>query len=133
MFSRFFVIKLLSLLVFYLVCLHVLFLLFVFFTYRKECFCHHRGYVNIEVKSSGLSFIIPLWLWCLTPLSTIVQLYIMAVSFIGGGNWSTQKKPPPCRKSLTHFKYHIMLYLIHFAMSGIQAPNFSGDRHELHK
>jgi hypothetical protein len=29
--------------------------------------------------------------------------YIMAVSFIGGGNWSTQRKPPTCRKSLTDF------------------------------
>ena len=28
---------------------------------------------------------------------------IMAVSFIGGGNWSTQKKPPTGRKSLTNF------------------------------
>jgi hypothetical protein len=26
----------------------------------------------------------------------------MAVSFIGGGNWSTQKKPPTCHKSLTN-------------------------------
>ena len=26
----------------------------------------------------------------------------MAVSFIGGGNQSTRKKPPTCRKSLTN-------------------------------
>jgi hypothetical protein len=24
--------------------------------------------------------------------------YTMAVSFIGGGNWSTWRKPQPCRK-----------------------------------
>jgi hypothetical protein len=29
--------------------------------------------------------------------------YIMAVSFIGGGNWSTRKKQLTCRKSLTNF------------------------------
>jgi hypothetical protein len=29
--------------------------------------------------------------------------YIVAVSFIGGGNWSTQRKPLTCRKSLTNF------------------------------
>jgi len=27
----------------------------------------------------------------------------MAVSFIGGGNWSTQRKQPICRKLLTNF------------------------------
>jgi hypothetical protein len=27
--------------------------------------------------------------------------YIVTVSFIGGGNWSTQRKPPTCRKSKT--------------------------------
>jgi len=26
--------------------------------------------------------------------------YIVAVSFIGGGNWRTWRKPPTCRKSL---------------------------------
>jgi hypothetical protein len=30
-------------------------------------------------------------LWCLTLLSTIFQLYRIAVSFIGGGNRSTRK------------------------------------------
>ena len=28
--------------------------------------------------------------------------YIMKVSFIGGGNWSTRRKPQTCRKSLTN-------------------------------
>ena len=31
--------------------------------------------------------------------------YIVAVSFIGGGNWSTRRKPP-----ITDKLYHIMLY-----------------------
>ena len=29
--------------------------------------------------------------------------YIVAVSFIGGGKWSTWRKPLTCRKSLTNF------------------------------
>ena len=29
--------------------------------------------------------------------------FIVAVSFIGGGNRSTRRKPPTCRKSLTNF------------------------------
>jgi hypothetical protein len=29
--------------------------------------------------------------------------YILAVSFIGGGNWRTWKKTPICRKSLADF------------------------------
>jgi hypothetical protein len=40
-------------------------------------------------------------IWCLTPLSTIFQ--VLGVSFIGGGNRSTRRKSPTCRKSLTNF------------------------------
>ena len=33
----------------------------------------------------------------------IISVIIVAVSFIGGGNWSTQIKPPTSCKSLTNF------------------------------
>jgi hypothetical protein len=54
---------------------------------------------NVSVDQKGLFFIV----------EKFKKLrYIVAVSIIGGGNKSTQRKPPTCRKSLT---------------------NFSGDRH----
>jgi hypothetical protein len=39
-----------------------------------------------------------LGLWCLIPLYTIFQLYIVAVSFIGAGNWSILRNPQTCCK-----------------------------------
>jgi len=56
-----------------------------------------------------------LWLWCLTPLSTIFRLY---------------------RGSQIHWlrnPYHTMLYQLHLAISGIRTHNFSGDKHWLHR
>jgi hypothetical protein len=29
-------------------------------------------------------------------------------SYIGGGNWSTRRKPPTCRKSLTNLSYNVV-------------------------
>jgi hypothetical protein len=63
-----------------------------YFTHFVHTFMNYFWY--LECRFIGL--------WCLMPLSTILS-YIMAVSFIGWGNRSTQRKPPTCRKSLTNF------------------------------
>jgi len=62
--------------------------------------------IKMVIKSNLMR--IGLWLWCVTPLSTIFQLYIVAVSFIGGGNRSIRRKPQTSRK-LTDKLYPLLI------------------------
>ena len=84
----------------------------------------YMALINGWMDDPENNFIIPLsilikykgWfmgLWCLTPLSTIFQLYH------GWWNQSTRRKPPICSKSLTNF-YHIMLYRVHLSRVGFK-------------
>ena len=59
--------------------------------------CPNPGFRILMIESKVTILI---GLWCLTPLSIF---YIVVVKFIGGGNRSTRRKRPTCRKSLTNF------------------------------
>ena len=74
---------------------------------------------------------IELGLWCLTPLSTIFELY-RGGQFYWWRNRSTRRKPPDMPQ-VTDKLYHIKLNWAYFDMSGIRTHMFSGYRHWSHR
>jgi hypothetical protein len=60
-------------------------------------------YEGLSYCPSWYSFFIKVWFYGALRHFQQYFSYILAASFIVGGNQSTQRKPPTCRKSLTNF------------------------------
>jgi hypothetical protein len=68
-------------------------------------------------------------LWCLTPLSTIFQLYRGSQFYW----WRKPQKPRENHQPTTSHWQTLSLNVVHLALSGIRTHNINGDRHRLNK
>ena len=78
-----------------------------------------------------------LWYICLVGLGRLTPHSLTFQLYRGGKFYWWNQKPENREKTtglpqVTDKRYHIMLYRVHLAISGIRTPHLSGERHRLH-
>ena len=87
-----------------------------------------RCYVEITKKMRSIHLKVTM-VWFMVfnaTFNNISVIYIMVVSFIDGGNRSTQRTSPTCRKSLTNLSHNVVSSRPR--LGGVRTHNISGDR-----
>ena len=103
-----------------------------FFKLNVENNFQKKSFFVIFMEIQNLIVCIGLWLWCLTPLSTIFQLYLTWWSVLFMEETGVPRETHwPAESHCQTLSHNVEICTPH--LSGVRTHNFKGDRNWLHR